>query len=67
MMRKLSIMLVIFSMKLALWRMRIRLFLYTTKCSIKNFFRKKLSRLTKITDNQHKNAAKIVKSEVDKI
>ncbi len=67
-MKKMMIRLVVIaSMKIALWRMKIRFFLYTTKCGTKNVFRKTIQKLTKITDNQNKKTVKIVNMEVDKI
>jgi uncharacterized protein YxeA len=58
---------VIASMKIALWRMKLRFFLHTKRCDRKNVFRKIVQKLTKITDNQNKNTVKLVKMDVDEI
>jgi hypothetical protein len=58
---------VIASMKIALWRMKTRLFLHTTRRSMRNVFQKTVKKLTKINDNQKKNTVKLANMEVEEI
>jgi len=54
-------------MIIALFRMKLRLFLYTTRRGVKNIFLKTAQKTTEITDNQKENTAKLAKMEVDEI
>lgn len=54
-------------MIIALFRMKLRLFLYTTRRSIRNVFQKTVQKLTKLTDNRKKNTVELVNMEVEEI
>ncbi|GEM_PF-2878947 len=66
-MKKMIKLVVIASMKIALWRMKLKFFFHTARCDTKNLFRKLIQKLSKINYNQKKNTVKFMKMEVDEI
>jgi len=66
-MKKIIKMVVIVSMKIALWRMKFRLFLYIIRSNTRSLFRKTIQKLKILNCSQKKNAVKLVDMEVEEI